>query len=349
MRPIAPFSTPRRGCPRGVGGARRIAASPVVPTVFFFVAMLVVAPATSAQTVADVVFLPQTYYVGDRVEARVVLDIDSASEITIPDELPRTDWITIESITTLQRSDGVELRIVFQPFFVGTRELPPIDLEQTLLTGVTAFVTSVGGDGEELRTAPVRDQILLPGTEVRIALFAIVLFGVPPTVFFLSGWGRRRLGRVRRWYRERRPYRGFVKSARRLAGRVNELDGKTFYTHLLNLCREYLDGRFSAGLRSATTGELESVLERAGIPATERRRLRLLFEFGDLVKFAGRRATLEERSAHVEEARDIVLALQRGESQHSPSTYPPSTHSPSTYPPSAYPPSTDQGGRRVDS
>ncbi|MDA3949559.1 MAG: hypothetical protein PF508_10040 [Spirochaeta sp.] len=274
-------------------------------------ALIVLPTPVPAQIVSQVVFLPQTYYIGDRVEARVVLRDVSVEEITIPDQLPTTPAVTIDSVSTVQRADGVEVRFVFQPFFTGTRELPPIDLDGVTVSGVSAFVTSVAGPGEELELVSVRDQLILPGTQLQLAFAMAALIGVPTVVIVAGGWGRRRLSGIRRWYRENRPYRTFLRSQKLLATEMPGLDGKSFYIRLLDTFRDYLDGRLGTRVRSATTGEMDHVLTRAHVDEELRTRIVELFRFGDLVKFARQRVTLEQRTVHVTEVRAVVDALQR--------------------------------------
>ena len=192
--------------------------------------ILLVAPMASvgAQIASQVVFLPQTYYIGDRVEARVVFRNVNAEEITIPDQLPTTQAVAIDSVLTVQRADGVEVRFVFQPFFTGTRELPPIDLGEITVSGVSAFVSSVAEPGEELQLASVRDQLILPGTQLQLAFALTALIGIPTVIIVAGGWGRRQLRGIRRWYRENRPYRVFLKSQKSLAAEMQSVDGKRF-------------------------------------------------------------------------------------------------------------------------
>lgn len=283
----------------------------VAGIIFFSLAALGPLSHVSAQIVSQVVFLPQTYYIGDRVEARVVLRNVSADDITIPEQLPTTPAVTIDSVTTVQRADGVEVRFMFQPFFTGTRELPPINLDGVTVSGVSAFVTSVAEPGEELELVSVRDQLILPGTQLQLALAVTALVGIPTVVIVAGGWGRRRLNAVRRWYRENRPYRTFVKSQKSLAAEMHSLDGKTFYIRLLDAFRSYLDGRLGGRVRSATTGEMDHVLTRAHVHDDVRARVVELFRFGDLVKFARQRVTLEQRTIHLTEVRAVVDALQQ--------------------------------------
>jgi hypothetical protein len=263
------------------------------------------------QNVSQVVFLPQTYYIGDRVEARVVVRGISPDELTVPEKLPDLGWIVIDSAAIVERPGGVEVRILFQPFFVGTRELPPIDLEGYRLTGVSAFVTSVAPEEGELQPASVRDQLVLPGTQIQIAGALTAIVGTPLLLFLAGGWGRRFRDRLVRRYRERRPYRTFLRSLKSLVAEMHGLDGKSFYIRLLDTFRTYLDGRFSAGVHSATTGELDHVLSRARFSPELRGQIIDLFRFADLVKFAHRRVTLNERNGHIDEIRKIAETLQR--------------------------------------
>ncbi len=283
---------------------------PFALNVLFLAGFLLTAAFVHSQTLSNAIFLPQTYYVGDRVEARVVVRGGDAADIVVPDELPRNSWVIIESITIIQRADGVELRVLFQPFFRGTRELPRIDLGGVALSGISPFVTTVFESDDDKELASVRDQLLLPGTHFQFALALIVITALPTLVFFAGGWGKRWVLAVRVRYRENRPYRAFVRSMKILSNELNALDGKTFYVRLMDICRDYLDGKLGGGVRSSTTGEMDRVLRRASVDEEERSRLVKLFQFGDLVKFAGRRVSLAERTVHIEEVRSIVATLQ---------------------------------------
>lgn len=265
---------------------------------------------TVAQTVSQAVFLPQQYYVGDIVEARVVVRGSVVPERDPTQKLPSLPWVEILDVLIVQRADGYEVRIRFQPFFVGTRRLPPISLGDVTIDNVSAFVGSVLPE-DNPEAAGMRDQLLLPGTRLLLVLLVVALFAIPTIVFVAGDWGRRTVRRLVRWYRERIPYRRFVRGLRSLSGRIHEIDGKRFYTDLQQLTREFMDRRFDAGLRAATTGELEERLSRIGIPVDSRERLRGMFEIADLVRYANRRVSLEERSAHLEDLRVITRELHR--------------------------------------
>lgn len=277
--------------------------------------LCLIGTAVWGQAVSQVVFLPQTYYVGDVVEARVLIRSSANLDLAPPATLPATDWVDIRSVTIVQRADGYEVRIVFQPFFVGTRQLPPIDLQAITISDLSPVVNSLAPEEGDLQLRPIRDQLLLPGTQILIAVMILGLVGTPILVITTSGWLSRTIGRLRARYRENRPYRMLQRGLKQLQAEMHQVDGKRYYIRLLDLTREYLGGRFSPSFRSATTGELDVQLRRVGIPPAARGRLVELFQFGDLVKFANRRITVADRTRHLEEVREVTAQLQRNTSE----------------------------------
>ena len=282
----------------------------IVPTGILLVLGLICAAGAMAQTVSQAVFLPQQYYAGDIVEARVVVRGTVVPERDATQPLPSLPWVEVIDVFIVQRADGYEVRIRFQPFFVGTRRLPPIQLGEVTIDNVSAFVGSVLTE-DDAAPAGMRDQLLLPGTRLLLILIVVAAIAVPTVVFVAGDWGRRTVRHLVRWYRERIPYRRFLRGLRVLSGRIHEIDAKRFYMDLQQLTREFMDRRFHAGLRAATTGELEDRLSRIGIPEDSRERLREMFEVADLVRYANRRVSLEERTAHLEDLRVITRELHR--------------------------------------
>lgn len=276
---------------------------------------LVPPPPLSAQVISNIVFLPQTYFVGDLVEARVVLRSTGPLELRVPETLPTTEWIDVRGVTIIQRADGYEVRVQFQPFFLGTRQLPPIDLGSMQLSGISAVVSNLVEPGQQLELEPIRGQLLLPGTRLLIGLLIALAIAIPTVVIVAGGWGRRTLAAITRRWRERRPYRATMRSLRQLQAELHELDGRSYYIRLLDIARDYFDGRFDARLRSATTGELDRRLQRVHITAEARRDLIELFQFGDLVKFANHRVSVDDRTRHLESLRHVVALVQHPEQQ----------------------------------
>ncbi len=276
----------------------------------FFVVLGALCSTVSAQTVSQVLFLPQTYYVGDIVEARIVVRATEEIVFRIPSELPDTEWVDFRSVQVTPRTGGYEIRVVFQPFFVGTRQLPTIDLDGFTVDTLSAVVSSLRQDGE-LELEPIRNQILLPGTQLLTALIVLAALAIPVMVLVAGEWSRRWFVAIRRRYRESRPYRTLQKGLRSLQVEMHELDGKRYYIRLLDITRSYLGGRLAPGIESATTGELDFVLSRTGIPVAEKERLIELFRFGDLVKFANKRVSVDDRTRHLSDIKEISQTLHK--------------------------------------
>ncbi|MCG8479539.1 MAG: hypothetical protein MI724_10620 [Spirochaetales bacterium] len=292
---------PRGASPRGSG----------MPRLSVFVAVFGLLSATvSAQTISQVLFLPQTYYVGDVVEARIVVRSVEEIAFRIPSQLPDTEWVDFRSVQVVPRTGGYEIRVVFQPFFVGTRQLPAIDLDGFTVDTLSAVVSSLREEGE-LELEPIRSQILLPGTQLLTALIVLAALAIPFAILVAGEWSRRWFIAIRRRYRESRPYRTLQKGLRSLQVEMHELDGKRYYIRLLDMARSYLGGRLAPGIESATTGELDFVLGRTSIPIPEKERLIELFRFGDLVKFANKRVSVDDRMRHLSDIKDIAQTLHK--------------------------------------
>ncbi len=281
-------------------------------TTLLTVLLLYLVPGTAlhAQAISQVVFLPQTFYVGDMVEARVVVRTPETLTLTVPDPLPSTEWITVHSVTIVQRADGFEARIVFQPFFVGTRQLPVIGLGSMELTGVNVLVNSMV-TLDDLDPAPVREQLLLPGTRLLIAAVVFTVVLIPVLVFGTGRWIRRWTAYLARRWQENRPYRRLTKNLRVLQSEMHQLDGKRYYIRLLDEARVFFDRHFSASILASTTEELDGRLQQAGAPPEVRHVLVEIFRFGDLVKFAQQTVTLDDRTRHLEELRDLAQTVYR--------------------------------------
>ncbi len=287
----------------------------IAPVVVTGILLAVLPPPVQGQSVVQVLFLPQTFYVGDMVEARVVVRSAENLTLTIPENLPVTEWVTIHAVTVVQRADGFEVRILFQPFFTGTRQLPPIGLGAMELTGVSAFV-STSTTRSDVELEPIQDQVLLPGTRVLVAVTVFILFGLPLIIVLTSRWTRQGLAAAMKWYRERRPYRRLARSLRLLQGEMHDLDGKTFYIRLLDEARAFLDSRYDASILSATTGEMPVLLEQSGIDPATKSGIVEMFQFGDLVKFAHHTVSLEDRVRHLEQLRKVAAETRERERKH---------------------------------
>lgn len=272
--------------------------------------MLLATLSVAAQERLPVTFEPEVFYAGDLVEARILIEQELGEGLRVPERLPSREWVEIREIVVLQRPDGLEVRIVFQPFFVGTRVLPAINLGSVELEGVSAFVTRSTVD--EAAVPELRPQYRLPGTRGLFALTALVLLGVPAVLVTAGTWGRTAVRVLVRRYRANRPYRDLTRAMRALRTELHSIDGRSYYIKLLDAARTFLDRRFGGGLAAATTAELGDCLSRTALDAQAQARVVALFAFGDLVKFAHLEVTIDDRRYHSDELRQIVDATRSG-------------------------------------
>lgn len=279
-------------------------------TGLFLFLILILSPRISAQSVSDVSFLPPTFYIGDLVEARIVIRDLSLEETVIPDSFPDADWITFREVLALRRPDGIELRISFIPYFVGSRTMPPIDIGGMVVQDIAVFVASILEiEGRDL--SPMQDQILLPGTRLFFAVIAALLLVIPLLAIFAGGILKRSFDSLKNKFKESMPYRRLLKQLRSLEQEMHELDGRTFYIKMTALVRKYLEQRFNIRVVSSTTAELPLVLEKTSMPEEVRKKIVAVFRFGDLVKFANQRAKLDQRKNHLDDLRNAVMRVHR--------------------------------------
>ena len=296
--------------------ARALPAMLVVP-VLALALFLSPAPPTGAQTqdapeaeIERTTFLPQVFYVGDRVEMRVAFRTSPGAAPRLPEESPSIPWGTLHRVGLAEVSTGWELRVSFTPYQPGTQTLPPIALGDVYLRGIDVPVPSIL-DENRAELTPLRDQLLLPATRTLLAVAVAVLVLVPAMWFLFFKWGRRRFIDLVTRYREALPYRRINRALRQLGNEMDEMSDRDFYIQLLSDFRSYLSRRMHTEAFSATTEELAGELERY-IPTEEDREAVLeVFKFGDRVKFASQRASTRARSDHLEAVMRVLRHVER--------------------------------------
>ena len=307
---------PRLGTAVAVLLARALPAVLVAP-VLVLALFLSPAPPTGAQSedtqeaeIERTTFLPQVFYVGDRVEMRVAFRISPGAAPRLPAESPSIAWGTLHRVRLAEVSGGWELRVSFTPYQPGTQTLPAMELGDVYLRGIDVPVPSIL-DEDRSKLTPLRDQLLLPATRMLLAAAAAVLVLVPALWFAFFRWGRRRLRDLLRRYRDALPYRRINRSLRQLGNEMDDMSDRDFYIQLLSDFRSYLSRRMHSEAFSATTEELAGELEHY-IPTEEDRGAVLeVFKFGDRVKFASQRASTRARSDHLEAVMRVLRHVER--------------------------------------
>lgn len=260
-------------------------------------------------SVTDIIFLPRVYYVGDRVELRVLLRYSPDEEPARPAEVPRVEWGDIHEITASFENGVGELRLSFTPFTPGTQSIPPIPLGSFTLARTDVFVQSILTQ-EAPELAPPRDPVVLPGTRFAVILVAAIIVGAPLLWILVL---RRSLDWIKmllRRYREGQPYRRLARDLRNLTQSSSDMDGRRFYILLGEDFRRYLTRKTGSDCLAATTGEVSERLATLIGDTQKRERLVELLHYGDLVKFADRPSSENTRREHVEVMKEVVKAIE---------------------------------------
>ncbi len=289
---------------RSLLGRRAAIASLVLASLVF-----VVGPLFAEYSVTDVVFLPRIFYVGDRVELRLLVRYSPEEEPARPAAMPTVDWGDIHEVTASFDNGVGEVRLSFTPFTPGTQSIPPLQLGSITLGRTDVFVQSILTQ-EEAELAPPRGPVVLPGTRLSLVLLLAVLFGTPLLWILVLRRGVNWIRGLHRRYREGQPYRRLIRDLKSLNQRSGEIDGRRFYIVLGESFRSYLTRKTGVDCLAATTGEVSERLSELVDDSLKRRQLVELLHYGDLVKFADRQSSDNTRREHVEVMREVVKTIE---------------------------------------
>lgn len=272
--------------------------------------------ADAGYTVQSSLFIPQSYYVGDRVELRIVLRTSGDVQVAPPREFPGVAWGEIHGARVSPREGAFEIRIHFTAYQPGTQTLPLLRFGDIVLEGQNVYVRSLVDEGRR-DFSPPRGQLLLPSTKLVLGLTVGGFIALPLLGTFLFFWVRPRLGRLIARYLERRPYKRLQKELKILHEQNSELDGRRFYILLLEELKIYLSRRGGKGdCMAYTTREMEEYLIDFFADSSEVEPLLRIFQFGDRVKFGGGRTSREKRMEDLDLVAEISRKIEKRDSRN---------------------------------
>lgn len=271
--------------------------------------LLIAAPGFAEYSVTDVIFLPRVYYVGDRVELRVLLRYSAEEEPAPPTGVPTVEWGDVHEVSASFENGVGEVRLSFTPFTPGTQSIPPISLGTITLGRTDVFVQSILSQ-EAAELAPTRGPVVVPGTRLSLIFLLSLLVGGPLLWLLVLRRGLEWLRSLVLRYREGQPYRRLTRDLRNLTQSSSEIDGRRFYILLGEDFRRYLTRKTGTDCLAATTGEVSERLSELVDDPIKRRQLVELLHYGDLVKFADRPSSENTRREHVEIMREAVKTIE---------------------------------------
>jgi hypothetical protein len=258
--------------------------------------------------VEDTVFLPQEFYVGDRVELRISFIPDEGMMVRPPAELPVLSWMDLHELTVMRQDTVWEARILFTSYAPGTRSLPPIEMGDVRFDALKIHTRAILAE-EEHEFYGLKNQLLIPGTRFAIIFLVFLLFFGPIIVLNSAGRIHHGFKSLIVAQRGRRPYRRIQRSLKELAERQAQMSSRRFYIVLDEEFRRYLSDRTCDDFLSITSSEFKASLLAAlseggkdRVPAVEE-----LLRRSDLIKFGGENSDKNRREGDIE----LVLSVVR--------------------------------------
>lgn len=271
--------------------------------------------AFSQVSLSESIFLPPSFYVGDRVELRLKYDIPADLVVQQAQQLPEHPWIEFHTIEVQDRrvpgrSGEVVVRIFFTPFQPGESLIPAFRLGDL---GIGEFPVTTQSALESEQTPLLRGpriQLNLPLTWLKLLILVLVGIGAPACTFLLLRYGVRGIVMIREARIRRLPYLRARKNLNRLTSQLSSIESKSFFILLSLLVRRYLTERLSAPLMSAATGEILKELNREGLEEDLSLRIHEVLRTADLIKFSGKRSNKKEMQQTLKVVGSIVEQIE---------------------------------------
>jgi len=258
-------------------------------------------------TIKDLSFFPPLFFVGDSVELRIDIELESPMHIEIPSILPDSDWIEIHDISIETVDSGVNVVIVFNSYAPGSQILPSMNFGSLTLSDIeipTGSILSRTHGGVRL----LRGQKMLPGTRLEMASVLALMAITPFLAYGLFRILRRWWKRCRDSFLYKRPLRRIRRLSKRLRANIGSVKAAQWYYELSNGLRAYLSYRLRQDCMSATTAEIALM---KNVHEGPRKQFLEVLKEGDLVKFAGRRADAESLGRSLDMLNAGVLEWER--------------------------------------
>ncbi|MBN2627624.1 MAG: hypothetical protein JXA95_13230 [Spirochaetales bacterium] len=278
----------------------------------FFLILFLSAMGLYAQwDIVDEVFVPPTFYVGDSVLLQFRLVWTGEKELTPPAELPRSEWLEIESVTVDQKSYEAYVAIRFKSYMVGTRSLPPLELGDITLDSLKIFTSSLVEQEKVGELRGLRKNSDFPGIGLLIPVFLLLIICSPYLLFILLRMIFGRLRSLIRWLLRSGPRRRISRLYRKLQTRVEDSgEERDFFIAYSQGIRTYLSERTGRDFLSLTTRDMMGIS-----PPPVRRKLwdelTDLLKMADLVKFAGERTGRKDKLRSLEVLSEFIENLEK--------------------------------------
>ena len=265
--------------------------------------------------VIKVVSTPKDFYVGDLVTLHIYVETPFEDILETPKEIPVSDWIDIKSVNLVDNGSKESIiRLSFTSFSPGLKLIPDIFLGNNVLHDLKIQTLSMLDD-QFTELQPLSPQMVPPGTNLIVVfLFLGVVFG-PFLIFLIWRAMYRSIKIAIKKYKREKPFRKYYKVLKRLRGDIKEKSVRDFYVLIIEQLRIYLAIRFNSDFSSATTMEMDLLLQTV-MDSDSTEELLSICRFADLVKFSHTNASVLHREKDLITIIDILYQLEGKDNVH---------------------------------
>ncbi len=236
--------------------------------------------------IKNAIFLPKEYYVGDRVELRIILEPEPGITISLPEKYPESFWLTYHDLTIKKKEIGIELRIIFTSYAPGTRSLPAINLGDAVLDSVKIHTASL----LETDTAVfygIKKPLLIPGTKLLLGILIGFLFIGPVFILGFAGSLRKKFHIAMALRKGRKPRKHMYRVLKELDEQKERMSSRQFYFQLSDEYRRYLWLRTGIDFITTTSTDFGRNLEKIIGSDSFVKQVAAMIMFSDSIKFGG--------------------------------------------------------------
>ncbi len=259
----------------------------------------------------NVTIIPESYYIGEPVTVRIVLQVTEETGDEQPYFPQQDPWVRIESVDLVRSNREIFIYLQVTPFYPGRHALPPLIFGGHTISGIE-LSPQLLLDERDYDFAMLRDVVLLPKTKLMI-LFASLVFitGIGVIALAIKGTGPLMQSIMRKFRRNRiRMHRR--KTIRYLLENYSTLCPEEVYKQLSGEVKQVLKTEWGIPGNFLTTKEISGMLSSLIHLDNElQSSVMSVLARSDLVRFGGRRVTLELMKEDIRETGQATEALEK--------------------------------------
>ncbi|NOY08804.1 MAG: hypothetical protein GXP33_08170 [Spirochaetes bacterium] len=290
----------------------------LISDIFTVIFSLLVLPAIYADTGSDSSFLilnsnflPPKSYVGDVVELRMVIKTLNGKKPAAPARYKSSDSLQIKNIRVVGHSaNQFTLHIYFVSYQTGTQLLPVIESGDIRLDNIQIYTSSLLNELTNARFRGVKGQVILPGTNIKIAAVILLILLLPFVIIFLIIKVKSWIKILKRERKRKRPYRVIILGLKKLNERLDQIKVKEFFIEASADIKKYMEERLGMPFLSLTTEEIKKQLIKEMDDTSLVSELVDILHRSDLVKFGGKRMKRSDMEIYLKRITVLIKGIE---------------------------------------